>query len=285
MKVLLGTLVLVLVAGCSSTGSKVDHAAASSPAPSQSAKVTAKVRWERARAALERSATGHFRSEATPEGKDVALNTQSGSFDLRTGSTELQSDVLTNDGTQTMTARVTAEGDGYLRMASWTGSWSGCWLPMDPSTLGAVGAGSDARAIVPVLHAVLSSEVTATAEAGRADEIDARVDAYLFLRALGLSGAAVESLAQPIKTLKVHVTLRVWEEPVVIEADFRGRDLSEAVARSGVPMSPSDRRLLGQRHAHVTIDNVGQPVAVQAPDPGLLLPVQAAKNDSCPANR
>jgi hypothetical protein len=190
----------------------------------------------------------------------------------------------------TYTLRIRRRGGvSYMQMADW-GTWDRCWLRFTNRGLSEqVGVDLPASPDLPVGVAVpLNSTVSGLSAAWFGApyvEYEAQVTALEALEFLGVSARNVLPSQEVLSRAKAPIVVSIGTGRTPIGAAARGSDVAEALRAAGVDLDPTLLQRVPQMSASVEFEAPGAPAEVPVPAPRLVLPDNATKNDTCPANR
>ncbi|MGO4258344.1 hypothetical protein [Marmoricola sp. RAF53] len=263
-RVLIGSLALLVLAGCgSSPGEKADPAPSGSPSSSATATPGA---WAQAKSILTggRGRVGTFRTQVDlgprgalverggytigPDGSSVERKTRL--VDPKTG----------KSSTQVLSVIRTPDNSAFVMQT--TGAAAHCWIPVTASELERDSSGQS-----PLPGAVLVLQGARVAEdpasTGKPMSVPGTISGLTALQALGFSLDEVDAAATAASETDVPITLLVAADGSPAGFTVDGKAVADALGDAGLPKAVSD--LLPQMSARSVLSRLGTNPQIAAP--------------------
>jgi hypothetical protein len=285
-----------------STRTSVTPSVTSSPTPSPTvspsrAPVTrrqARHAWDAALLRLGRARTGQYSWALYVDGASDPLSRESGAYSIDPMKSAFERTFSNPSPGPGERAEYVAKlrriaGVTYMQMEDW-GSWNGCWLKMtsdliEDQTSIDVSGGPD----LPVGVAVMAdSTVVRPSGSWFGDpyvEYTAQVTAVEALQFLGVSARQFPRRLDDLASVKAPMVVTIGVDDRPYGGAVRGADVAAAIRHAGVHLGADLRRYLPSLSASIVLRAYERPVTIAVPSPARILPADAVKTDTCPANR
>lgn len=285
--VLLAAVALV-VSGCG--GSKASPGTADTSAPPDHATSAAqKAVLTKALARFRSAGSGSYESEVTADDVSEPLAHETGSYQLTPAAAQLERAILGIDQAssqprvQVVRLRSLANATSFLQLKEW-GSWTGCWLPVDRSTITRLtGVDVSRTSSLPTAIIVLAKARVVGAGDGM-DGPHLAVDAFSALQFLGVTNTAITAQRKALENVIVPVLLDVTADGEPSGATVEGTQVAGVLKDAGITLPDAAQNYVTKAHAQVVLDSLGKPVHVLAPSAAERLPKDPPRTSTCPAN-
>jgi hypothetical protein len=243
---------------------------------------------------LSRKVTGRYTWEVRADGFSKPVTQETGVYSLapiRTTFTRVLTnpDPSSNDAAQ-YTVHVRRLGHiSYMQMEDW-GQWDGCWLSFTAGDIESqtgidVSGGPDlpVGVLVPLNATVSSPEGSWLGPPYR--EFTAQISGAAATQFLGMTARVLSSHAKDLQSVRAPIVLSVDADGQVHGAKADGNAVASALRDQQVDLGTDLMSFLSVVSATVEFSALGTHVGVAAPPSSRLLPDDAAKDQTCPANR
>jgi hypothetical protein len=297
VRVILGALALLLVAGCSGDGGtpsgESSSTASGSLSPASDSPPPPRQRLRAAQRTLADVTAGAYTLRIDTEFSETDIS-ERGTFNVPAEAVNLRRTITFArkvGGRHRYIVRIrSSPATRFLQMNDW-GNWNGCWAEFDPDLLADLGI--DLRGIpnIPapvsvVLDARLSPENITPTSGPMAAKATVLTDAFTALQLLGVSTSVLLELPRAAARVNVPAHLSYFDEhPTIVHSvELIGGEVAEALRAGDAGTSIELRRFVDYRDATVTFAPADAPVRFERPPADQLLPPGATEDQTCAAH-